>query len=642
MVARHYPNEYVGVGYDSTCDMSNIVIYDSLAFIHLGSCLYEYKSDNYFPLDGRGYGEEGRTHNYGFAMEMHTTFRHKPGLTFYFQGDDDALAFIGGHLEMDLGGIHQNQAAVGSFTADTPGLTPGQTYDFDFFYAERHTKSSKIWITTNLISTNICTEVTIEAIPPAATIPAGDSIMYLGTVWYDSTGADGITHHLPDSILSDFITWSFVSDNPSSNPANSSLSAALGSQTIFTSTEAFETFTITASYEDPITNEITTATATVFITAGPPDHLVIDADADTTSLAKKQNDQPMDTLVIAADVSSDNAYAILRGQWGNFSNFSQNTGWQILSGTVLASATVGTASIGEGVITKHGPSGFGTVSAQDLDSSGLSHIDTCVVKVLNEGPTANNDVYTAPEDVTLIVPGPGKPDVLANDVDPNPNAVLTAELVIDVATGVLNFNSDGSFTYVPPQNFNGTVQFTYKAYDGEFYSNVATVTIIVGVDNDPPLANNDSYSTNEDVTLTVAAPGILSNDNDIDGDPLTAPLVATVNPLVAKIFDRYDTCLTQYLTDDAPISREIQEITGSNTGSLDVDSGYATSFLPVKAHHTVKIIVTFSENGKEFSGEITLIINPGDSYRLWLETDYDRHASPQYPQSGGYRKTLHQ
>ncbi|MCA1683788.1 MAG: tandem-95 repeat protein, partial [Actinobacteria bacterium] len=40
--------------------------------------------------------------------------------------------------------------------------------------------------------------------------------------------------------------------------------------------------------------------------------------------------------------------------------------------------------------------------------------------------------------------------------------------------------------------------------------------------NSAPVAANDAYSTNEDVRLDVAAPGVLANDTDADGDPLTA------------------------------------------------------------------------------------------------------------------------
>jgi VCBS repeat-containing protein/predicted outer membrane repeat protein len=42
--------------------------------------------------------------------------------------------------------------------------------------------------------------------------------------------------------------------------------------------------------------------------------------------------------------------------------------------------------------------------------------------------------------------------------------------------------------------------------------------------NSAPVAVNNNYSTNEDTQLTVSAPGVLGNDTDTDGDPLTAVL----------------------------------------------------------------------------------------------------------------------
>ena len=80
-------------------------------------------------------------------------------------------------------------------------------------------------------------------------------------------------------------------------------------------------------------------------------------------------------------------------------------------------------------------------------------------------------------------------------------------------------------------SYIGTDTFTYQAYDGEYYSSTATVTINVYEVNDPPVAVPDSYSTNEDTTLNVAVPGVLSNDHDPDSGPssLTAVLVSNVN-----------------------------------------------------------------------------------------------------------------
>ena len=53
----------------------------------------------------------------------------------------------------------------------------------------------------------------------------------------------------------------------------------------------------------------------------------------------------------------------------------------------------------------------------------------------------------------------------------------------------------------------------------------ATGTITNDDFNDTPVAADDSYSVTEDSVLTVAAPGVLGNDTDADGDPLTAQLV---------------------------------------------------------------------------------------------------------------------
>src|SRR6266581_4068614 len=47
---------------------------------------------------------------------------------------------------------------------------------------------------------------------------------------------------------------------------------------------------------------------------------------------------------------------------------------------------------------------------------------------------------------------------------------------------------------------------------------------LLAAQNKPPVANNDSYSVNANTTLSVPAPGVLANDTDQNGDPLTAVL----------------------------------------------------------------------------------------------------------------------
>jgi VCBS repeat-containing protein len=114
---------------------------------------------------------------------------------------------------------------------------------------------------------------------------------------------------------------------------------------------------------------------------------------------------------------------------------------------------------------------------------------------------------------------------------------LTAVLLSTTTNGVLNFNSDGSFSYTPNPNFNGTDTFTYLANDGTSDGNLAMVTITVTELNDIPIAANDSYETNNDSALSVIAPGVLDNDVDPESNPLAAILVTeplfgslTLNP----------------------------------------------------------------------------------------------------------------
>lgn len=145
------------------------------------------------------------------------------------------------------------------------------------------------------------------------------------------------------------------------------------------------------------------------------------------------------------------------------------------------------------------------------------------VNPVNDRPLAENDSYSTDEDTPLVVPSPG---ILENDTDIEGDS-LTAVLVDgpNANEGVLDLMEDGSYIFTPFPDFYGTAVFTYKANDGHYHSNIATVTITVNPVNDQPVALDDSYETDEDTTLNVPAPGVLSNDIDVDGDSLTAILV---------------------------------------------------------------------------------------------------------------------
>ena len=168
----------------------------------------------------------------------------------------------------------------------------------------------------------------------------------------------------------------------------------------------------------------------------------------------------------------------------------------------------------------NGPDSYTYKANDGTVDSNVATVNITVTAV-NDPPVTVDDAYSTAEDTALTVAVPG---ILANDTDVE-GGPLTSILVTGPSHGTLTQNSDGSFTYTPAANYNGTDSYTYKANDGAADSNVATVNITVTPVNDAPLAANDSYTTPQDTVLTAAAPGVLANDSDVDGGPLTSMLV---------------------------------------------------------------------------------------------------------------------
>ena len=154
--------------------------------------------------------------------------------------------------------------------------------------------------------------------------------------------------------------------------------------------------------------------------------------------------------------------------------------------------------------------------------------------VANSVPLAVDDVFTVRNSLILGVQFVSAPGVLANDYDANGDA-LQATLVSGPSNGLVNFNSNGSFTYVT-LFFTGTDSFKYKVNDGKTDSNVATVSLrVTRQGNQRPTAVNDSYDVLVNTTLTIPRPGVLVNDRDSNGDTLIARLTTNVRHGTLKL-----------------------------------------------------------------------------------------------------------
>jgi VCBS repeat-containing protein len=138
----------------------------------------------------------------------------------------------------------------------------------------------------------------------------------------------------------------------------------------------------------------------------------------------------------------------------------------------------------------------------------------------NLPPVAENDSYTVIENTVLQITLPG---VLENDLDPE-SLPLQAVKITDPLNGILELNTDGSFTYTPNSNYSGTDSFTYVANDGHSNSQEATVNIIIEPSNKPPVVLGEAYYIHTDTVLLISAPGILGNDSDPENDQLSVSL----------------------------------------------------------------------------------------------------------------------
>lgn len=222
-----------------------------------------------------------------------------------------------------------------------------------------------------------------------------------------------------------------------------------------------------------------------------------------------------------------NESAILRSKLRVYDAENDKLTYMIVSNPVHGTVDIKTAGINGFFAYTPGAGWSGSDSFTFKANDGTSDSNIAKIQInvrsINHAPTAVNDSYTTDEDVALNVSSAN--GVLANDTDPDAKDTHTAFWVAGPLHAVqFVLNSDGSFSYTPDPNWNGTDTFTYRVRDAKSMStNEGTVTITVSPVNDAPQAFNDTYLTTKNSTLDVSgAEGVLSNDVDIESNPITA------------------------------------------------------------------------------------------------------------------------
>ncbi len=173
----------------------------------------------------------------------------------------------------------------------------------------------------------------------------------------------------------------------------------------------------------------------------------------------------------------------------------------------------------------------GAVSGTVTNLGGAEGIATILDNDLpapnNRPPIAVNDTLSATEDTTASYTAT---QLLGNDSDPDNDSIFIASVTRGVG-GDVTLNPDGTVTFTPAPNFNGTATFTYTVSDGNLLSAPATVTITVAAVNDPAvIGGNAAGSVTEDLNVTA---GNLTTGGTLtvaDPDTGEASFQGTVTP----------------------------------------------------------------------------------------------------------------
>ena len=106
----------------------------------------------------------------------------------------------------------------------------------------------------------------------------------------------------------------------------------------------------------------------------------------------------------------------------------------------------------------------------------------------NHAPIAHSDMFDVHESEAMSVAAPG---ILLNDQDYDHDN-LAAEVATPPVHGVLSLNADGSFAYVPDDDYTGTDSFTYRVTDGQDHSLAVVSLNVHAMDHAPPPARNQA------------------------------------------------------------------------------------------------------------------------------------------------------
>ncbi|MEZ5924679.1 MAG: Ig-like domain-containing protein [Hyphomicrobiaceae bacterium] len=274
-----------------------------------------------------------------------------------------------------------------------------------------------------------------------------------------------------------------------------------------------------------------------------------------------------------------------------------------------------------------------SVTVTATDDHGAATQQTFTWTVGNPAPIAVDDTATTGENT--FISGDVTPGTPGQDSDPDGDT-LTVVAVNGVAGNVNNsvtgsnggtfvVSDDGSYGFVPGTAFDDlavgetrVTSITYTISDGEGGIDIATVSITVTGVNDPPVAVNDNVTVTED---TPVGGNVMTNDSDVDGDPLT---------VTAAAVDIDGDGTPDAITLGTPTL--IEDASGNPIGTLTLDSDGSFTFSPALNYNGPVPTVTYTiedAHGTTSTATLTLTVDPvNDPPTAWSESHTTPYLTP--------------
>jgi fibro-slime domain-containing protein len=140
---------------------TNFTFLQTMSLTKQMSGVFQFTNTSFFPIDGKGFGNQGNNHNFHFTSEVRYWFEYKGNEQLDFTGDDDVWVFVNKQKAVDLGGVHgplSGSVKLDAASATVFNLQIGKIYEIVVWQAERHTSGSNYTLTISNFdnSTSVC------------------------------------------------------------------------------------------------------------------------------------------------------------------------------------------------------------------------------------------------------------------------------------------------------------------------------------------------------------------------------------------------------------------------------------------------------------------------------------------------------